>query len=119
MKGEPRGMGLIDGFGAVGDGPARNAGVAAHVEDSRSATREVFRQVEIGGHVDARARLEVEFLHDDFGMLEPTDDGRAQIGALRPWSKTEHFLELGLERGAFDLPRGEGRHGARAVRFEP
>ena len=91
---EPFAVVLVTGLVAEARLAVLHGGVTAGVENRGGAGGEIFRDVEIRGHVEARQRLEVEVLDGELGVLDATGEGGLEIGLLRARREAEHFKEF-------------------------
>ena len=104
MLGKPGRVMLIVDFAAIGDTVDDGIGVATNVQDRRCWKRSLLRNIEIGGDIKPRARLEVQFFNGEvLGIYFAGDDG-LQVGPGRHGPEADHLQKLPAQLGSLFLP---------------
>ena len=104
VAGEPGGVVLVGGLVAVADVPFFHRRVPADVQNGRGGLVEAFREVQVAGDVQVRARLEVQVLDDKGRVVELAGDGGVKVRALGQRVETEHFEHLRAQALPLSVP---------------
>jgi len=100
VAGEPGAVLLVGGFVAIADVVGFDGGVAADVENGGEWGLDFFGEPEVGGDVEVRAGLEMDFFDDDGVVFEATCNGGMEVAAFGHGREAEHIEEFGLAAGA-------------------
>ncbi len=104
VAGKPDSVVLVVGFVATADAMDNYAAVATSVKDGWGRLFEFLRTIKVGGDIEMREGLEVEFFHDDAVSFDSAGNDGMEWGSWWLRIQAEHFTELTLPAFPLGFP---------------